>query len=516
MPNSEAVAVLVEESIGNAGRCAETFEWFGQESPVVEGFVDLGISMSSGICTEQTDVAELEAYRGLVNTERGAWMDNTTIATATALMSDLGPGLMTPLTLWDLAAFMRGVICYDRIYHHAASTDDAAINELLGEEVLVPVPTAPDSPLRYSDEPGNTTSSESVARWLRNTFATGLSIISNLATGDDERDRQDVEAVRHGWASVLGRPDLTPTQFLDTSSLSGRFNSLSALSLSTIVAATSVEGTAQSIDLPPKYQRLADARAEAGIPDHQDQDLKEMLSEINLRAFVNLEISNFFDLPYITPVSRAPFRRHLYDRAVAVDDLLSTVGLLQETYASWTAGAKLELPLFLAIALPKCKVPDDLWSALRAQRAAATKFRKRRNELDVALARRDRLATAKAARALASESGTLTEAIGGAGQAAAIAAVQTVGDGTWDGIAVGVSAAAAAVQNLISSNVTRRLLLRLTKPHLYYLPSVMREAEHITEALPDFSRIWRLPTRYQEEFANRLKEAGKLGAGATG
>src|ERR1051326_8423207 len=73
-----------------------------------------------------------------------AWMDNTTIVTACALMSEEGPKVMTPLTVWDVVTFVRAVVCYERIYHHEhPDIDEARVNQLLGGDVFksVPLPT---------------------------------------------------------------------------------------------------------------------------------------------------------------------------------------------------------------------------------------------------------------------------------------------------------------------------------------------------------------------------------------
>ena len=71
---------------------------------------------------------------GVSSRENAVWLDNSTvIAAATLLDESQDPRLFTPLTLWDLATFVRAAVCFDRIYHFAQQeVNYAEINRFLG------------------------------------------------------------------------------------------------------------------------------------------------------------------------------------------------------------------------------------------------------------------------------------------------------------------------------------------------------------------------------------------------
>src|ERR1700733_135933 len=139
---------LICKARDDAQAHANTVRHFGEESPQVLANVEFGLTFSSAAASSPPGFAELKQYRDLVSRREGSgWMDNTTLLTAVTLISDGGPEAMTPLTVWDLATFVRAAASYERIYHHMhPQIDDNAINQRLGQTVLCAVPLPPETP----------------------------------------------------------------------------------------------------------------------------------------------------------------------------------------------------------------------------------------------------------------------------------------------------------------------------------------------------------------------------------
>jgi len=88
--------------------------------------------------------------------------------------------------------------------------------------------------------------------------------------------------------------------------------------------------------------------------------------------------------------------------------------------------------------------------------------------------------------------------------------VERVADGDLDQVALGAAVLGAAVQGVFKSDTTRKVLLRLTRPHLYFLTRIRQESERIIDALPLAAEIWQIPEREQDSFAERVHEIGGI------
>ena len=278
-----------------------------------------------------------------------------------------------------------------------------------------------------------------------------------------------------------------------------------------LVDATHVSANYIYIDPSPEYQAQARRREELGL--RPTDRLSSLLTDLNIRAYVNQQLADFLGLPYVSAAARVPFRKHLYERAVAVQRQLQAVDLIDARYAEVVGDVQLRLPVFLALAIREAERPADLWAALAKLRQQAKPYRAVRKELDAALARRDLEQAKSVAKALSTEVDNIFAVAGDAVARAGWAVVGEVAKGDVTDIATGVAAVEAASRRLLSSSVVDRIIWRLRRPHLLWLNNVMDEAKHIAEALPDAARIWRIPEREQARFALRFSKMGELQAG---
>jgi hypothetical protein len=213
---------LLTGRIRNAQAHADSFNerFLGcEDEPYISAYATLGVPYSYSCCTPQSGYSDLISYRGNVPDPNGAaWMDNTTLATASVLLSEEGRQVITPLTLWDLSTFIQASVCHDRIYHHTHSNvDDERINSLLGDTVLTSVrpPTEALPPgvdtraffawAEHVPEPW-----EGAHRYVCELWREAHEWLWRLHESRDAMtlDGRALRAVADSWRSALGRPDL--------------------------------------------------------------------------------------------------------------------------------------------------------------------------------------------------------------------------------------------------------------------------------------------------------------------
>ncbi len=304
--------------------------------------------------------------------------------------------------------------------------------------------------------------------------------------------------------------DLQPQALVDFRELRPRWTSASNRRLLELADVTSVEETAVYVDPGERYQNRFRKERELGLPDHASRRLSELLSDLNLRAHINQQLADFFQIPYVCSAARLPFRRHLYDRAVRVQDSLTVMHVIENRYAELAGDVRLRLPVFLSLALLGSSKPEDLWHRLQELRWDARKFRIHRAALDAALARRDLAEMKETSKALYLTVDELWSVAGKASVAAGTSVVETLAQGDIATVKTGITAALAAGRELLRSSFRERLLWRLRRPHLLWLNSLIDQAQHLTEALPDLSRIWQIPEKQQSVFAERFAEMARL------
>ena len=502
---------LIENALAEVDPFVQTVT--GRENdPAMAGYAEYGVPWQSGACQTVHGLHDTATYRQSVSYPNcAAWMDNTTLVTAATLMSKDGPEVVTPLTVWDLVTFARAAVCFDRIYHHEhPRVDDSQMNAILGTEVLIPVPlplraTAGNSPL---PDPW-----DGAHRFMCDIWMDGYGWLRRLhdAVGTSTLDGEQVAAVAESWRFALHQNDLGAEEIVNFRDVNTRWISPSNRLLIDTANATDLDDTRIYIDPQDNFRRQHQLRREAGLKDDSRERLGDLLSDLNLRSYINQRLADFFQLPYICSAARVPFRRYLYDRAVRVQQDMTTMKVIEDRYAELSGNVQLRLPVFLAIALPACRKPDDLWNRLAELRKDASKFRACRAELDAALARQNLKEVARVSKALHLTVDELLTIVGGVSVAVGTALVDDVAHGDINAIKTGISATVAAGRELLRSSFTQRLLWRLRRPHLLWLNNLVDQAQQLTEALPDFSRIWQIPGNQQVVFAKRFTEMGRLG-----
>ncbi len=508
---STSIAELVAGAAEDAQPFADTVRHLGADNPAVIAALELGVGLGSGVAGTQAAVDELREYHRHVDLrEASGWMDNTTVLTASTLMSDGGYEAMTPLTVWDLVTFARAVVGYERLYHHAhPSVDDASMNRSLGEDVFRAVPLPVQSTGATSVLPERW---EGAHRFMCDLWFNAHQWLKRLANSVNSGTLDGVElaAVRDAWSLALGRPDLQIESIVNWKDATTRWQSPSDTLLTQIADATQVAATYMYLDPTPPFQELARQRAAAGLKTIDN--LGQLLTDLNLRAYINQRLADFFGVPYVCGAARVPFRKHLYDRAVGVQYQLAAVDVIDDRYAEVARDVKLRLPVFLALAVREASGPADLWHALAELRREAKPYRVARKELDDALMRRDAKQAAFVAKALATDVDSVLLIAGKAVASAGVAVIEEVAKGDVMGVASSVAAVEAASRGLLASSVVDRLIWRLRRPYLLWMNDVIDEAKHLTEALPAVARIWQLPEREQSLFTSRFVEMGKLQA----
>ena len=508
--DSTSVSELVAGACADAEAFANTVATMGDDAPAVVAAVDLGVRLESEAAIGESGLVDLRAYRGHVTGDTGgAWVDNTTILTAATLMSEAGPAALTPLTLWDLVTFFDAVVGYERIYHHAhPGIDDLDLNRCLGGRIFraVPLPLQEPGTAEILPDPW-----EGAHRFMCDVWDQGYNWLKRLASNErpDTLDGEQLAAVLDAWAHALDRPDLKAAEILDWEAISEVWQSPSDVLLRRMVDVTALDDSGVWVDPRPGQQELAELHSELGLPPKPSPRAR-LLTELNLRAYTNQRMADFFGLAYVPGTGRVPFRRHLYNRALAVQHRLQAVELLDRRYDEIAGEVRLRLPIFLAIAVRQAKRPEQLWDVLADLRGEARPYREVRWKLDAALADEDLKEARRLAKALNTSVDSVLAVAGEAVAGAGVAAVAEMAKGDLSGIAAATAAVQAASAKLLDSSVADRLLWRLRRPHLLWFNNVMDEAERLTEALPAVAKLWGVPEMEKERFVVRFQKMGEL------
>jgi len=418
---------------------------------------------------------------GVTPKENAVWLDNSTIIAAVTLLDESqDTRLLTPLTLWDLATFVRAAVCFDRIHHFAhRDVNDAGINRLLGEDVLVEV-----HPPR---EGGAYTALNDVWDIVDDRIG---DLNGRIST--DTLDGRMIDALVAGWRTIARAPELQARDLLDRKSADRNWRSPGQLRLEQIADATSINAT-------------------GFLGQHDSYRIGEVLTDENYRTMINQRVADLVQLPYLPAVTRMPFRGLLNERKEAVCSRLYAVGALDRAYAASADGQGLNVPAFLAVAIRRSgQTRPGVWSAVAELRAQARRFRAHRAELDRALAVKDARAVRSVSQALSIAAQGLSDLAGELVVESATSVVEHVAAGDVDQVALGSAMLAAALQGLFKSDTARKVLLRLTRPHLYFLTRIKQESDRIIDAMPFAAEIWQIPEREQDDFAERLQEIGRI------
>ena len=497
-------AEFVALATNDAEAWARTVDYFGEDSPRVSGWLEYGIPWTSAACATETGLADVADHAGAIDSRANSvWMDNTTLLTADTLLSR-GERYMTPLTIWDLISFCRNAVSCEHIYHYQhPSVDDVAMNNRLGDGVLVPlnqpyqdVPPGRELPEQW----------EGLSAHMCGDFYMGLkNYFRNLReySGPGTVYGAEMEAIRSAWAAVVDYPSLATGDVLDKDCLE-RTSWRSP-------APTLIRQFAEASDIRDSLFLDHDSPAWKLDPDSsRTLDLmREILTASNVRCYINQRQADLFGLPYAPSIARMPFRAFVHRRRTDVDSAMASLQLADAAYAELAQGQSFRLPVYFAVTLRNAQEPEDLWTSLREHRAKAERYRQRRTSLDEAVDRGDLKELRKLKKALNTDAEKLTEALGHSATGALSGALE-VSKGSLPSQATAIAAVAGAVHGLVTSTFASRVIMRFRRPELLYLSNLVDEAKSITRSLSQVARVWGLSELEERRFAERFESVSKL------
>jgi hypothetical protein len=510
------------------------------DDPRVAGFAEFGLSPDSELVTERW-LRDLDAWRnGLRIPANSVFLDGTLLMTVEALLDENGPDVLTPVTLWELTAFVDALVCFDRLYCVTnPAIDVARFNRRLGAEVLTAIPDPDHGMLR---------------RVAGQAAADGVSNMSLLRAraGSDDAWGQEVQAVVAGWRAVLGAdfPSDGPFDVSDVDTRLVRLAVTVALGspgplkarLAARMARQRQAGLPVDVGpLSPVSALLADgllARATFGYDRYQPLQVlieatrlpqspaapadrpplparQQLAASATYRTYVNQGVANALGLPYLPGTLRMPFRRLFVQRAAEIQDELVTVALADRALAQLQPSSPLTLPFFTSAVLQRATTREDIWAQMAHLREQSAAFRRVRADLDRMLERSE--VSAEALRfqiALRDEALRLAD-LAGATQRSASVALGVVAQTGIVPLAGALKVGVDAIQGIGGSGGSggwTRIWRRLFHRHEYFLAQTNSQAVALTNALPQVQQLWQLPKigAYLDRFAAATQQMGRV------
>jgi hypothetical protein len=485
------------------------------EDPRVRGFAEFGLPSSSPLATG-TRLRELEAWRDSLRIPpNSAFLDGTLLQTVEALLR-WPPDVLTPVTLWELTAFIDALACFGRLYCIANPAIDVAyFNRRLGADVLTVIPDPDGGMLR---------------KLAAQAAANGLAEMRDLRAhaGLDDAFGQEVQAVVGGWRAVLG-PDFPAGAPFDSTGLDTRLAQMSGPvgtpeyavpepeSVLSAPSAQLVDGVTAGTQRTGQVRVLVEAtqlpRIPAGQTDRPPLRVRRRFAAAaTYRTYVNQGIANALGLPYLPGTLRMPFRRLFVERAADVQDELVSVALADQIFAQQQPSSPLILPFFTASVLQGAASRDDVWAQMARVRDQAAAFRRVRADLDRMLERSLVSPDARRVqRAIRDEALKLADLAGATQQSASVAlgvVAQTGIVPLAGALKTGVDAAAGVGRSSSWTRIWRRLFHR----HESFLAQTNSQAIALTNALPQIQQLWEMPKigGYLNQFARATQQIGHL------
>jgi hypothetical protein len=490
------------------------------DDPKVRGFADFGLPTWSPLASDER-LHDLKIWRNdLQIPANSAFLDGTLLHTVEALLGSYGPNILTPVTLWELTAFIDALVCFDHLYCIANPMIDVSnFNRRLGADVVTAIPDPDGGMLR---------------RLAAQAAKDGLSDMSSLRVQarPDSAWGQELQAVADGWRAVLG-PDLpndgpfdvntinsglaemaapaaTPDETLPVPGvLVDDLGSESGVLVDGIIAGTDSIGN--SLRLIIEATRLPPIPAES--TDRPPLSERQRLAATaTYRTYVNQGIANALALPYLPGTLRMPFRRLFVERAVEVQDELVSVALADKIFAGRQPSSPLILPFFTSSVLQQAATREDIWAQMARVREQSVGFRQIRADLDRMLERSQVSAEAlRVQSAIRDEALKLADLAGAAQQSASIAlgvVAQTGIVPLTGALKVGVDAAQGIGRGGSWTRIWRRLFHR----HEYFLAQTNSQAIALTNALPQLQQLWQMPKigGYLNRFARVTQQMGHV------
>jgi len=515
------------------------------DDPQVRGFAEFGLPPDSPLATEDW-LHRLQAWRDRLQIPANCvFLDGTLLMTVEALLDSDGPDVLTPVTLWELTAFIDALVSYDRLYCIAnPAVDVSRFNQRLGAEVLRAIPDPDNGMLRL------------VAGRAAADGVSNMSLLRARA-GSDDAWGQEVQAVVDGWRAVLGAdfPGDGPFDIsgVDTGLVKlaaggaygppagspGPAKARLAARLARELRASGTPGEPVDVGpLSPVSALLADgllARDSADSVIYQPlQTLieatrlpqspvtladrppltarRQLAASATYRTYVNQGVANALALPYLPGTLRMPFRRLFVRRAGEVQDELVSVAVADRIFAQQQPSSRLILPFFTAAVLRQATTREDIWAQMAQVRDQSAAFRHVRADLDRMLERSQ--VSAEALRfqsAIRDEALKLADLAGAAQQSTSVAlgvVAQTGIVPLAGALKVGVDAARDVGRGGSWTRIWRRLFHR----HEYFLAQTNTQAAALTNALPQLQQLWQMPKigGYLNQFADATQQMGRV------
>jgi len=389
-----------------------------------------------------------------------ALLDNTTIVTVRELVHVGGSGrLLTPVTILDLATFVEAVITRERIFHlDNPEVNTEELNRIFGEDVFITLP------------------SDNMSKALERMWFESFNTMVEFRRLNIQAPEPTAEmtALLDGWTSLIGRK-MTIDDIVSPDE-GVRWESSGRQLLRQLALAMS----------PVKFYVGLFSEREAPYAARQT------ISECNHRGYFNERVSLSLGVPYAANTARMPIQRVRYMQGCLNQKRLSAMKVLEghhkkvsEAYGS----ASVQLPFFLSVLLSRTTDLGSFMFGLAEMRRAASDFRRRRLDLDKAVAAADSLAITDLNRALSNES---TDWI-----SLGFGALIPVGSSILASCAAGppsllIAAAATVVGAIggIPAGNRAGFVRRLFRPQFRFLNDMASQSRAILDVRGHLDRLW--------------------------
>jgi hypothetical protein len=498
--------------------------------PKVQAFAEFGLPPSSVFATAD-GLRELETWReNLKIPANSAFLDSTLLLTVDALLGPNGPTVLTPVTLWELAAFIDAMVCFDHLYCiENPAIDVYGFNRRLGVNVLMAVPDPDGGTLR---------------RLAAEAAVGGISNMDGLkgSVGDPDAYGTEVKAVGDGWRAVLGQDisDMAPfaTGTLDTwlrllfttsSSADGDHEPGEGdeLSVELIDGVEAVLRKPEHWQISPRRRQLSLIQKRLGVliaatrlphapgspVEHPPlRDRERFAANTTYRTYVNQGVANALALPYLPGTLRMPFRRLFVERAAEVQDELVSVAAADKIFASQQPTSPLILPFFTASVLQRARSREDIWTHMAQTRQQSAAFREHRAELDRLLERSQVSPDALRVQQAIRDEGLNLADLAGVAQQSTSVALGVVAQTSILPLAGVIKTGVDAAQGIGRSGSWTRVWSRLFRRHEYFLAQTNSQAIALTNALPQIQQLWQMPKigAYLQKFADATQQMGHV------
>lgn len=468
---------------------------FGLYSQIHGGWSDAEIDERNHAAREWLRQATLQESPNAV------FMDNTTLYTAYALVAGEQPRRsLGPVSLLDLATFVRNAVLYDHVFHLENDSFDARyLNEALGYEPIVI-----SVPVESFDGGYPPSTIHGVGAFLANLFEDIKSEIRRMGESSSVSARyQDLVAMTASWEAVLDR-QIQPRD-LTSSSVPMHWRSVGWQLLPRIleVSSSPINGASQHPQLFAKF--------------FDPSEVVELISDSNHRSLFNARVADLLGLPYSPNAARLPFRQYQYRVAVVAHKQLFLIKEIEEEVARRREKYKvmtqpnLELPVFLSGVLNRSGSLGDFFEVLAQLRSEAEPFRRRNAEYHEALKDGETGGQELEAmrRALRDDARAWRGALV-APAAAGLAAVLAAASGPTAGLTLAGIGLLTSVGQLAPER-REAVIRRFLRPDEWFLTRTADTASALRTSLPDVQRLWGATDAELNGYAARFDRFSKLG-----